>query len=63
MSDPMVDRLPPHSREAERGVLGGILRDPETLPSVQLIIRSDNFYFDAHQKIFQVLIELANEID
>jgi replicative DNA helicase len=60
MSDP-TDRLPPHSREAERGVLGGILRDPETLPSVQLVIRSDNFYFDAHQKIFQVLIDLANE--
>src|SRR5947209_5352699 len=51
--DPMVDRLPPHSRDAEEGVLGGILRDPEILSSVIQIIRADNFYFDAHQKTFQ----------
>ena len=39
MSDPMVDRLPPHSREAEEGVIGGVLRDPDTLSSVLQIIR------------------------
>ena len=61
MSDPLTDRLPPQNREAERGVLGGILRDPDALPDVQQIIVADNFYFDAHQKIYQALCELSNE--
>ena len=30
-------------------------------PSVQQVIRADNFYFDAHQKIFQAICELADE--
>ena len=59
--DPMVDRLPPHSRDAEEGVLGGILRDPEILSSVIQIIRADNFYFDAHQKTFQAILDLYND--
>ncbi len=61
MSDLLTDRLPPQNREAERGVLGGILRDPDTLPTVQQIIVADNFYFDAHQKIYQAICELSNE--
>jgi replicative DNA helicase len=61
MSDPMTDRLPPHNREAERGVLGGILRDPETLNDVQQLLTGDNFYFDAHQKVFQVFVDLTND--
>jgi replicative DNA helicase len=60
-ADPMLERLPPHNKDAERGVLGGILRDPDTLATVQQIIRADNFYFDHHQKIFQALTELENE--
>ncbi len=61
MSDPLTDRLPPQNRDAERGVLGGILRDPDTLPTVQQIIVADNFYFDAHQKIYTALCDLSNE--
>ncbi|MBA4063276.1 MAG: replicative DNA helicase [Isosphaera sp.] len=60
-TDPMTDRLPPHNREAERGVIGGILRDPDTLPTVQQVIKADNFYFDAHQKIYQAVCDLADE--
>src|SRR5581483_11856355 len=61
MSDPLVDRLPPHNPEAERGVIGGVLRDPDVLSGVLQVIRADNFYTDAHQKIFQALVDLFNE--
>jgi replicative DNA helicase len=61
MSDPVTDRLPPHSREAEEGVIGGLLRDPDVLSSVLQVIRADNFYFDAHQKVFQAVVDLYND--
>ncbi len=55
------DRLPPQSREAEKGVLGSVLRDNAVLSDVLQIIRPDNFYFDAHQKVFQAIIDLYDE--
>lgn len=57
----VMERLPPHSLEAERGVLGGVLRDPDTMADVLQIIRAENFYLDAHQKIFQALVDIYNE--
>jgi replicative DNA helicase len=61
MSDLMLDRLPPQSREAEMGVIGSVLRDNPVLNELLNIIRPENFYFDAHQKIFQAVVDLYNE--
>lgn len=55
------DRLPPQSLEAEKGLLGSLLRDNIVINDVLTIIRGDNFYYDAHQKIFQAIIDLYNE--
>jgi replicative DNA helicase len=55
------DRLPPQSREAERGVIGSVLRDNAVLSDVIQIIRVENFYFDAHQKIFQAITDTYND--
>jgi len=55
------DRLPPQSKEAEMGVIGSVLRDNQVLNDVQQIIRVDNFYYDAHQKIFQAVSDTYNE--
>src|SRR4051812_28492004 len=53
------DRLPPQSREAERSVLGSMLRDNEVIGDVMLILgRPEFFYADAHQKIHQAIISL-----
>jgi replicative DNA helicase len=53
-----VDRLPPQSKEAERCVLGSMLRENAVIGDVLQILRVDNFYADAHQKIFKAIIDL-----
>jgi replicative DNA helicase len=55
---PEAERLPPQSRDAERCVLGSLLRENAVIADVVQIIRQENFYFDAHQKIFQAIIDI-----
>ena len=55
------DRLPPQSREAEQSVLGSMLRDNGVIGDVMQILRVDNFYQDAHQKIFQGIVSLYDK--
>ena len=57
--DPILDKLPPHDRGAERGLLGGLFRDPDILPTIQASLSASCFYFDAHQKIFRALCDIA----
>jgi replicative DNA helicase len=56
-----AERLPPQSLEAEQGVIGSVLRDNQVLSDVLQIIRPENFYFDAHQKIFIAIKDLYND--
>ena len=54
---PPDERTSPHSRDAERCLLGSMLRDNAVIGDVLQIVRLENFYFDAHQKIYQAIIE------
>jgi len=54
----MVERLPPQSRQAEQCVLGSMLRENGVIGDVLQSIRVDDFYADAHQKIFKAIISL-----
>jgi replicative DNA helicase len=56
-----VERLPPQSREAERCVIGSMLRDNIVIGDVINIINRDNFYVDAHQKVFEAVTKLHND--
>ena len=60
---PGTERLPPQSREAERSVLGSMLRDNGVIPVVVQLLRpsGEDFYADAHQKIFQAIISLNDK--
>ncbi len=58
---PTPDRLPPQNREAERSVLGSMLRDNAVIGDIVLIIRTEQFYSDAHQKIFAAAVELYDK--
>jgi replicative DNA helicase len=52
-----TERLPPHSRDAERSVLGSMLRDNVIIGDVVQILNAsgDDFYSDAHQKVFRAI--------
>jgi replicative DNA helicase len=58
---PGADRLPPQSREAERSVLGSTLRDNSVIPVVVQSLRAEDFYADAHQKIYQTIVSLNDK--
>jgi replicative DNA helicase len=51
-------KLPPQNIEAEQSVLGGILIENEAINKVMEILTVDDFYRDAHQRIFNSLIDL-----
>ena len=49
----------PQSLEAERAVLGGLMLDPERVLSVAERLAPDDFYREAHKKLFKLLLEMA----
>ena len=56
-----AERLPPQSREAERSVLGSMLRDNSVISVVVQLLRTEDFYADAHQKIYQAVVSLHDK--
>ena len=56
-------RLPPQNLEAEQSLLGCLLIDPEAMLRVADRLRFEDFYRDAHQKIYEVIIELLERRD
>ena len=59
MPQEQEERLPPQDREAERSVLGSMLRDNIVIGDVVQILRAEHFYVFAHQKIFEAITTLA----
>ncbi len=52
-------KLPPQHIEAEQSVLGGILIENEAVNLVTEILDADDFYRDAHRKIYNALLNLS----
>src|SRR5438045_7239113 len=56
-----IHRTPPHSVEAEQGVLGSMLISPrDTIGECVEKINEEYFYIPAHQTTYTVLVELWN---
>lgn len=56
-----LDRLPPHSTEAEQGVLGCCLIDPsQCLPETAADIAAESFYDLRHQSIYETLTQMMD---
>ncbi|MFJ7737941.1 replicative DNA helicase [Lysinibacillus sp. NPDC097287] len=60
MNDPMMDRVPPHNREAEQSVIGAVFLDPQALITASEILLADDFYQNAHKKIFETMLSLSD---
>lgn len=53
-----VQKVPPHSDEAEKSVLGSILIDRDAIVQVSEFLQSDHFYQNKHGDIYRAMITL-----
>jgi len=53
-----LDRVPPQNLDAEQGVLGSMLLDRDAIARVVELIRAEDFYRDAHRRIYEAMTDL-----
>jgi len=54
----LPDRIPPQDIEAEKCLLGCLMLDKEAIVKIVDLIKPEDFYKEAHQKIYQAAVEL-----
>lgn len=52
-------KIPPQNIEAEQSILGGILLENSSINSALEILSKNDFYSEAHRRIFSVIVELS----
>lgn len=57
----LLDRVPPQNIEAEQSVLGAMMLDRDAALKVIEILKPDDFYREAHQIIYEAVLELIDE--
>lgn len=58
VTDLLTSKIPPHSLEAERAVLGAVLLERESLPKAIELLKPADFYKEGHRKIFEATLAL-----
>jgi replicative DNA helicase len=53
-----VEKLLPQNVDAEAGVLGSLLIDPDAIFQVSEFLHPDDFYRDSHRTIFEAVVDL-----
>jgi replicative DNA helicase len=61
LNELFADRLPPQNVEAEQAVLGAIFLEPSSLTLASEVLIPEDFYRAAHQKIFDVMLNLNDK--
>jgi replicative DNA helicase len=58
----ILEKAPPHDLDAERAVLGALLRNPDLCDDVVPVLRdADDFYHDAHSRIFSHMMKMRSD--
>ncbi len=52
----MIEKLLPQNIEAECGVLGSLIIDPEAIAQVADFLQADDFYRNAHRTIYEIML-------
>ena len=60
-ADPFLERSLPANLEAERCVLGTILLDNRLCNQAMELLRREDFYLDAHRRIFERMVGLSEQ--
>ncbi len=61
-----MQRVPPHSIEAEQSVLGAMLLDKESVAAASEVLRGEDFYSENHKRIYDTIIDVydrGNPVD
>jgi len=58
-----LGRIPPHNIEAEQSVLGAMLLNRETIPTVTEIIKPEDFYREDNREIFEAILDLYDQAE
>src|SRR5215813_8331880 len=59
--DDALRRVPPQSLDAEESVLGWVLLDTHALDSTVEMMGAEDFYREAHRKIFRAMLALSEK--
>ncbi len=59
----LPDKLPPQNVEAEQCLLGCLMLDKDAIIKVVDFIRSEDFYKDIHQNVYQAMVDLYSRAD
>ena len=54
----LLERVPPHSLEAEMSLLGAMMLDRQAVGEVLLLVRPEDFYQPAHRQISETLVAM-----
>jgi len=54
----LFDRVPPQNTEAEQALLGSLLLDQDAIDQIVGLVKSKDFYQDAHKVIYETILDL-----